>query len=410
MSRDGTVTDTASPTAALAADSSVAPSRATHLTLLATGSLAPMVGAAIAPALPLIHAEFASTPDADFLVRLLLTMPGLAIGCVAPFAGYALDRYDKRRILFLAVAAFVVSGSSGMFLDSLTGLLISRAALGVAAGAVSCCVTALAADLFDAAGRATFLGRSNSTNSVVGMTYVLCGGILADISWRAAFLIYVAATPLLLFLWRYLPQQPAHATSPGDAATDARAPVPWGTMTLLCVKALFCSSCFYIVLTQSPFLITAVQGGSATLSGIAIGLFTIAAFPFSFTYGRVRKKLSPWLIFAVAYAPIGVGFIMQSYADSPIDIIIAMMVTGTGFGFLVPNISTTLLGIAPLHIRGRATGAIIACFFFGQFLSPVLNQPLVRHYGMSQSLLIVGGVLLAASLVMLVVHRRLTRA
>jgi MFS family permease len=380
------------------------PARSTQLTLLLTGSLGPMVGAAIAPALPFMRAHFAAEANADFLVRLLLTMPALAIALVAPFAGYIIDRSSKQRVLLVAVVAYVIFGAGGLFLDNLHFLLFSRAALGVAVAFVMCSVTALVADLFEPLSRAGFFGRINSTNSITGMLFVLCGGMLADLSWRASFLVYVCTAPLLILLWRYVPRHSARPIDENPTAGGEGGHMHWAQVGVMYAFAICCSIFFYLVLTQSPFLITGLRGGSATLSGVAIGLFTIAGFPFSFSYGRIRKRLSPWTIFAIGFAATGTGFMLQAFAASMVWIIVAMAVTGTGFGLLVPNVSATILSSIPARVRGRAAGAVVSCFFLGQFLSPIFSQPLVTRYGLSHTFLIAGATLLLGSALLVVIY------
>src|SRR5690606_5474925 len=67
--------------------------------LLFAGVLTIMSNAIIAPALPGIEAMFRDTPHADLLTRLLVTVPSLMIAVAAPFAGFAADRFGRRRQL-----------------------------------------------------------------------------------------------------------------------------------------------------------------------------------------------------------------------------------------------------------------------------------------------------------------------
>ena len=57
-----------------------------------------MAGATIAPALPGMKLVFQDVANADFLVKLVLTMPALLIAIGAPFAGILLDRRGRRPV------------------------------------------------------------------------------------------------------------------------------------------------------------------------------------------------------------------------------------------------------------------------------------------------------------------------
>ena len=61
------------------------------LTLLLCSTLTVMAAATITPTLSAIAAHFAETPHAEFLTRLVLTLPALVIVLVAPLAGRARD-------------------------------------------------------------------------------------------------------------------------------------------------------------------------------------------------------------------------------------------------------------------------------------------------------------------------------
>lgn len=62
-----------------------------------------MEGATIAPSLPAMHDYFAATPNADYWVRLVLTVSALFIAIGAPFVGTAIDRFGRKPLLAFAV-------------------------------------------------------------------------------------------------------------------------------------------------------------------------------------------------------------------------------------------------------------------------------------------------------------------
>jgi MFS family permease len=66
-------------------------------TLLVASTLTVMAGAIIAPALPQISKEFSDVPGAELLSRLVLTLPALFMGILAPLAGYFTDKAEEKR-------------------------------------------------------------------------------------------------------------------------------------------------------------------------------------------------------------------------------------------------------------------------------------------------------------------------
>lgn len=70
-----------------------------------------------------------------------------------------------------------------------------------------------------------------------------------------------------------------------------------------------------------------------------------------------------------------------------------MGVVGLGFGLVMPNLSNTLLGAAPAHLRGRLSGGHVSAIFIRQFPSPILSQPAVVRYGIEATFLIAAAAL-----------------
>ena len=135
-----------------------ADSRLAQLTLMMISTLTVMSGATIAPSLPSIRKHFATVPNADYLVRLVLTLPALFIALGAPLVGIMIDRLGRKPLLVLALCLYGIAGSSGFVLNNLNWLLVSRAFLGVSVAGIMTIATTLIADYYTGATRAQFLG------------------------------------------------------------------------------------------------------------------------------------------------------------------------------------------------------------------------------------------------------------
>jgi MFS family permease len=75
-------------------------------TLLIGSTLTVMAGAIVAPALPQISREFADVPGIELLSRLVLTLPALFMGILAPLAGYLTDRAGRKKS-FVILTGFI---------------------------------------------------------------------------------------------------------------------------------------------------------------------------------------------------------------------------------------------------------------------------------------------------------------
>lgn len=378
--------------AATAAGTVVEPVGIAALTLLLVGSLVVMATAVIAPALPALEDQFANDPRVNYLVPLVLTMPALVIAVAAPLAGYVLDRFERKPVIIAALAGFVGFGAGGALAGSLEILLATRAALGLSVAFLMAGFNALVGDLFSPAARGAFIGRQVAANSVVSLAMLLAGGLLAELSWRGAFLVYAFATPLIFMFASSVPRVP-RGSAGANGGPAAAVEGGWATIAGVYALAVLCPLFFFVLPTQSPFFIRNDHGGSASLIGVAIGVATIGVLPASLLFARLRQKLSPWSIFGLGFAVLAAGFMVQGLAPSLLLLILGMGISGFGFGLVMPNLGTTVLSVAPAHLRGRLSGGLVSAIFLGQFLSPLLSHPLVLAAGYQNAFIISSGLL-----------------
>lgn len=121
-------------------------STALKITLLFVATLTIMAGTTVAPSLPAIEQNFLSTANVGLLSRMVLTLPSVFVALCAPVAGMLADRFGRKRLLLGAILLYSLSGISGLFADSLAGLLVGRAFLGLAIGGIMTIGTALVGD------------------------------------------------------------------------------------------------------------------------------------------------------------------------------------------------------------------------------------------------------------------------
>ena len=359
--------------------------------LLACASLTVMAGATIAPGLPGLLEHFADHPDADYLTRFILTVPGLAIALSAPVAGVLADKLGRRVLLQLGVALYIVAGSAGLWLDDLSWLLFSRFMLGVSVGMVMVCSMALLTDHFQGAERDRAMGIQSSAMAAGGIVFIAAGSILADVSWRAPFAVYLAPVVLFPLIYWFVSKPPPSEEDAGVVGKQ----FPVKHAALLYVLGFVTMIMFYFIPTQLPFFAIELGADSLKYAGFAVVVNQIFASIASANYQRLRRYLSNLQILLFSFVMMSVGFLLLSQATSLLGVFLSMPVIGIGLGFNFPNLTIWLMSRVPSTMRGRASGGLTTAIFLGQFLSPLLSQPLVKTLGL-------GGAFLGAMFIMLV--------
>ena len=346
------------------------------LTLLLVSSLTIMSVITISPALPQMAEEFTEVPRAEFLVKLVLTLPALLIAIISPIAGRLIDRYGRLRLLWMALGLYAISGVAGFYLDNLHHILISRGFLGIAVGMSMTIAITLIADYFEGMERQKFVGIQIAFMSIGGILFIGLGGVLADISWRYPFLLYLFALLVLPLSMIYLPEPVLHKSTGGSVIQEKAPSIIW----LLFINTLVMWILFFMIPVQIPFHMKAIGIEKNTLTGIAIAISTLFSAISSFYYARIKGKFNYLTIFAVGYLLMAAGYVALSFSEGFALVVVAMILCGLGIGMMIPNTNMWVMKLAPLSIRGREIGKLTTFWFFGQFLSPIIAAPILTVY------------------------------
>ncbi len=375
--------------------------------VLLASTLTVMSGATIAPSLPAMQDHFSGVENAQFWVRLVLTMPALFIVIGSLMAGQMVDRLGRKPLLIGSALLYGLAGGSGFVLNSLFSILCGRALLGLAVAGVMVSATTLIADYYQGDRRANFMGLQAAFMGFGGVLFLSVGGFVADLNWRLPFLIYLLSWLLLPMMVLSL-VEPARGQGNGlDANPSSQQVTPSRLPVMLLVlvygSALIMQMIFYLIPVQLPFYLRQIAQADATRSGLAIAFATLLSALASLNYGRIKRHFNFISILAIAFTLMGIGYLGLGVAGTYWLILFVLIPTGLGLGLLMPNLNVWTSAEVPDDLRGRALGGLTTFFFLGQFLSPIAAQPisntvgLAATYGLAGVLLVVLGAILWTS-------------
>ncbi len=364
------------------------------LTLLLVSSLTIMSIITISPALPQMVLAFSEVKNANFLVKLILTIPALMIAIFSPITGRLIDHYGRLKILWLSLVLYAVAGSGGYYLDSLYEILFSRILLGIAVGMSMTIVITLIADYFEGMERQKFVGLQIAFMSMGGILFIGLGGILSDIGWRYPFLIYLSALLILPLSIMYLREPPALVKT-NEINKVVKAPnIIW----MLFFNTMIMWIIFFLIPVQIPFHLKGLGVEKNSLIGAAIATSTLFSAVSSFSYSKIKQRFSFLSIFSVGYLFMAAGFGCIAISNTYIMVVIAMMLSGLGMGMMIPNTNMWVMKIVPPEIRGKEIGKLTTFWFLGQFLSPIIIFPVLNVLSVSSTFMLAAGFLLLMSI------------
>jgi MFS family permease len=339
-----------------------------------------LAGAIIAPSLPSMREHFHDVERVDVLVRLLIALPSVVIALTAPLSGYIADKVGRKPLLYLSLALFLVGGTTGIYLDDLTLLLVGRLVLGAGMGGLMTAVTALVADFFTGSERQRFLGLQAAFMSLSAVVFLLVGGAVANITWRGPFFAYLAPLVFLPLVVFFIPRPPAIVPPLAGAPKEV---LPKALIATLFVIAHVGMNVFYLFPVQVPFLLREHLSSDAFMAGAVIASTTFASAISALSFGRLRARFSSSTLLTAVFAIAAPGLFIVGNATTLPIVFVGAFLAGLGFGLQMPVLTTWISEVTPAAMRGRVLGGFSAAVFLGQFMSPLVASPFVDALGLA---------------------------
>jgi MFS family permease len=243
-----------------------------------------------------------------------------------------------------------------------------------------------------------------------GVLFLSAGGSLAESSWRYPFLIYLFAWLLLPLIVTciYEPRRVNPVTPQGGNQPTTNASTPTKLLILIYGVTTLSQIIFYLVPVQLPFYLRSLTNASASQSGMALALCTLFSAFASMGYGRVKARLDFVSILPVIFFLMGIGYIQIGLAGSYALILIGLAIAGLALGLLMPNMTVWVSTTVPDAVRGRALGGLSTSLFLGQFLSPIVTQPVSQTFGLGVTYASCGTLLLVLGVSFIAMKRQVT--
>jgi len=344
--------------------------------ILSISLLTVMAGAAVAPAMGIIHDHFAGMPD--MLLQLIISLPALLIIVTNLVFPWLCSRFKTRTLALSGLVLYVVAGAGCFFVDNLTVLLVLRALLGVSVGVMMPLSTGLLAYYYPPERQASLMGLSAAMNQMGGVVATLLAGLLANIGWNYAFLVYLLGLIAVVLVALFLPNE--RLGKPNDGTNQTLNSKP-STLNLIkrfhpSVGGMFLVMILFFIY-PTRFAISAHAGTS--LSNTAITLIMVGLDLVAFLIGLVFGRMMRSFRYAMKYIPpVGfiVGYLFLSLGSSLPLLLLGSAFIGIANGIGVPYLNTIASMKAGKEAASTVMPMLSIALYLGQFLSPLLVTPL----------------------------------
>ncbi|MHB1474457.1 MAG: MFS transporter [Dermatophilaceae bacterium] len=372
--------------------------RLRDLTLMSASSITIIGTTAIAAGLPRMRDAFAAVPHSQLLIGLALTLPALSAGVCAPVMGIIVDRFGRKRLFIVALLLYGTAGCAGFFLDSLYAILLSRFILGIAVSGVATCATALISDFARRGALGASMGRQSLFMALGNVIFVFTGGLLAGFGWRWPFLLYavgfVLVPGVVLLLDEPAPEPLRPLAGPTAAATAGEPDRGEVGLRSWVYALLFLNMLIYFMVpVHLPFYLKQISHSHSAQSGAMLSLVGVAWAVSSTQYKRLERFLGYEQILIITFTLLATANVLLGVASGYALVIPALILMGTGLGLSITALNTWLLALSPPQAKGRIIGTMVFFTFIGQFLSPIVTQPVISGFGFAGSYVAAGCVL-----------------
>ena len=247
------------------------------------------------PALPALAGSFtAPMSQAQLTLSSLL----LAFGVSQLVWGPLSDRFGRRPILLIGLAAYLVAAIGSALAPSMAQLIVWRTLQGAAMGAVVMCARALVRDLYQPQDGARIMSKGLSGLGLLACVSAPVGGLLAQhYSWRAALLAVAVfgAAALALVVLRFketLTHKNPQALQSATLLNTWRSIL--GNPAFLAYSALSAASYggLFTFLASSSFVFITRLGLSKTQFGMTMLLTSVSYIAGTFLCRRLLLRFS----------------------------------------------------------------------------------------------------------------------
>lgn len=299
---------------------------------------------------------------------------GLAIGLytgiafsVRPLAGYLIDRYNRKIILILGTAVFLLSLLPFLVISTILQFMVLRIIGGAAFGFITTASLTLVADAIPESRLGEGLGIFTLTgvfSTAVGPATGLA--VVASLGYRSLFLIIIGIGVFGLAAAVVL-SAPKRKSSGGSSEA---APPPKISPFLFTPSLvfLFFSTTMGVILTFIPLL-----GIARSIEGISLffTVYSIAIAASRLPASRIFDTVPPALLFTISAVLLFTSFMGIAFSYHIIPIIIAAVFFGIGWGVLQPLLNAIQIKRVPVSRRGTASGIFYLAMDMGITLGSV---------------------------------------
>ncbi|HEX8205963.1 MAG TPA: MFS transporter [Solirubrobacteraceae bacterium] len=330
--------------------------------------LIPLNSTMLAVALPaVVDGVDAPVDEGSWLVSGYL----VAMACLQPVGGRLGDRIGRRSAVAGGLAAFGAASVLGALAPSLAVLIVARVGQAAAGAVVFPNALALVRERVGAERRGAAIGKLGAVAGLASAVGLPLGGVLAELDWRALFLVNVPLVVLALLMVPRVMESGGRGEEVRARGAVRRALRSRGFRAANAGTAL-ANLALYAVLLALPVILVEEEGWSSAGVGAALVPFAIALIVVSPFAGRLAARAgrrTPAIGGLCVFAAALLALAAAGGDLPPVVLGLLLLVAGAGAGAATPALQVAALEALDARDAGVAAGLVSTSRYVGSIIA-----------------------------------------
>lgn len=335
--------------------------------ILSLSLLTVMAGAAVAPALEVIRAHFA---DAGMTaIQLIVSMPAIFIVITNLCFGRLAGKFGAKTLVMAGLVLYTVGGCCAGLFDSIAMILVMRSLVGIGVGIIMPLSTGLLTYYFPPEKREGLMGLSSAANQLGGVAATLLAGVLAGISWRMSFMVYLMGLISIVLCLIFMPNDRIRSADSSSGSGTGGGVL---RRNFRYIAAMFLLMSSFFIYPANFAIVTAAEGAiPMSLCAPVMAGCDLVAFLGGLLFVKVKKASGR---FAALVAPVLFlgGYCLLAFVGGRAGVLTGSALIGFANGVGIPYIISTASAGEGKRAATTVMPLISAAMYLAQFVSPFL--------------------------------------
>jgi MFS family permease len=306
-------------------------SRLKYVLIMATLGLTTMATMNDMVIIPIVDNLFREFSDVNIgVLNYILSGPALISALFSLLSGKLMEYISKKTLMIAGFGIFTVGAVLGDAVHNAYYMAAMRTLVGAGFGITLVVAMAIVAETFvSEKSRSAMMGIYSSSIGVVGALLGLVSGVVAASGWRLVYRIYLAALPVLVMIFLFLPRDKVAHDKTEEASPDSEK-MPWGRTLFMAAAFIAYNIVYAIVYYQISVIAGEKDIGDTRLIGAFSAFGTIGGILGGATLGLIYPRLRRFTVL-IGYGGMAVCFSLLFIASGAPLVLVACALLGTSY-------------------------------------------------------------------------------